>query len=339
MLGERKRLVLRAIIDNYIQTAEPVGSRTIARKHDLGVSSATIRNEMADLEETGYLHQPHVSAGRIPSDKGYRFYVDALVQPHSFSHAERRRIREEISKGSSGLERITHEAARLLAVLTDSISVVVAPGMDQLVLQHLQMSVLDDSQILLTLVLHPGIVKNRLIYTEQQYTAEEISDLSQVLNQKLKGITYRELGATILNEIARNFGEIGKVLVELLIQGLIEEKGEQVYASGTTNILNQPEFRNVERAIALLEVLEEKERVLGLLTDTSKLSGVQVVIGHENMLSSLKDCSLVTCTYYVGSNVVGTLGVIGPTRMDYGRIISAVGLVSNSLSALLSEQK
>ncbi len=331
-------MVLRAIIDNYIETAEPVGSRTIARKHDLGVSSATIRNEMADLEETGYLHQPHVSAGRIPSDKGYRFYVDALVQPHSFSLTEHLKIREEFTKTKTGLERAINEAARLLAFLTDSISLVVAPGTDQLVLKHLQLAWIEGSGILLTVVLHPGVVKNRLIRTEQQYTPGEINELSSVLNQKLKGITYRELSSTIFSEIARDFGEIGRVLVELLLQGLVEEKGEQVYASGTVNILNQPEFRDVERAIALLEILEEKERVLSLLSTAAGSSGVQVVIGHENMLASLQDCSLVTCTYYVGSDVVGTLGVIGPTRMDYARIMAAVTLVSSSLSSFLTEQ-
>ena len=331
-------MVLRAIIDNYIETAEPVGSRTIARKHDLGVSSATIRNEMADLEETGYLHQPHVSAGRIPSDKGYRFYVDALVQPHSFSVTEHLKIREEFTKTKTGLERAINEAARLLAFLTDSISLVVAPGTDQLVLKHLQLAWIEGSGILLTVVLHPGVVKNRLIRTEQQYTPGEINELSSVLNQKLKGITYRELSSTIFSEIARDFGEIGRVLVELLLQGLVEEKGEQVYASGTVNILNQPEFRDVERAIALLEILEEKERVLSLLSTAAGSSGVQVVIGHENMLASLQDCSLVTCTYYVGSDVVGTLGVIGPTRMDYARIMAAVTLVSSSLSSFLTEQ-
>ncbi len=339
MLGERKRMVLRAIIDNYIETAEPVGSRTIARKHGLGVSSATIRNEMADLEETGYLHQPHVSAGRIPSDKGYRFYVDALVQPHSFSLTEHLKIQEEFTKTRAGLERAIHEAGRLLALLTDSIALVVAPGTDQLVLKHLQLAAIEDSGILLTAVLHPGIVKNRLIRTKQRYTPEEINELSAVLNQKLKGVTYRELGSTIFNEIARDYGEIGRVLVELLLQGLVEEKGEQVYASGTVNILNQPEFRDVERAVALLEILEEKERVLSLLSGATSSSGVQVVIGHENVFTSLQDCSLVTCTYYVGSDVVGTLGVIGPTRMDYARIMAAVGLVSSSLSAFLTEQK
>ena len=339
MLDERKRQVLRAIIDSYIETAEPVGSRTIARRHDLGVSSATIRNEMADLEETGYLQQPHVSAGRVPSDKGYRFYVDTLMEPHSFSPLEYLRVQQEILGAQLSLERSIHEAARLLALLTQSISLVVAPGMDQLVFKHLQLVALEDTSILVTMVLHPGIVKNRLIRTEQEYSAEQITDLSTALNQKLKGVTYRDLGPTIFSEIIGDYGEIGQVLVELLLQGLSGEKGEQVYASGAVNILNQPEFKDVERARALLEALEQKEHLLSVLNRASRSSGVQVVIGHENLHDVMHDCSLVTATYYVGNDVVGTLGVIGPARMDYARVMAAVGLVSNSLSTLLTEQK
>lgn len=339
MLDERKRLVLRAIIDSYIETAEPVGSRTIARKHDLGVSSATIRNEMADLEETGYLQQPHVSAGRIPSDKGYRFYVDALMEPHVFSGPEQRRLQQEMLGARLNPERSIHEAARLLALLTQSVSLIVAPSTDQLVFRHLQLAALEDTGILVTLVLHPGIVKNRLIRTEQEYSPEQIAELSAALNQKLKGVTYRQLGPTIFTEIIRDFGEIGRALVELVLQGLAEDNGEEVYASGTVNILNQPEFRDVDRAIALFEALEQKEHLINLLSATSKSSGVQVVIGHENIHRAMQGCSLVTCTYYVGNDVVGTLGVIGPTRMDYARVMAAVDMVSHALSALLTERK
>lgn len=339
MLDERKRLVLRAIIDSYIETAEPVGSRTIARKHDLGVSPATIRNEMADLEETGYLQQPHVSAGRIPSDKGYRFYVDALMEPYIFPGTEVERIEKEMLDPQLSPDRALHEAARLLAVLTESVSLVVAPSTDQLVFKHLQLVPLDETSILVTLVLHPMIVKHRLIRTEQEVSPEQVAELSAALNKKLRGVTYRQLGPTILNEIIRDFGDIGRVLVELLIQGLAEEKGEQLYATGTTNILNQPEFRDVERAIVLLEALEQKEQLLSALSSAAKSSGVQVVIGRENVYSPMQNCSLVTCTYYVGSDVVGTLGVLGPTRMDYARVVSAVNLVAQALSELLTDRK
>lgn len=339
MLDERKRSVLRAIIDSYIETAEPVGSRTIARKHDLGVSPATIRNEMADLEDTGYLQQLHVSSGRVPSDKGYRFYVDALMEPYVFPGLELKKLQSEILGSQLNPERTIHEAARLLALLTESVSLIVAPSTEQLVFKHLQLVALEDNSILVTLVLHPGIVKNRLIRTKRDYSSEQIVELSNALNQKLRGVTYKDLGPTIFTEVIRDFGEIGKVIVELILQGLTEDNGEQIYASGTVNLLNQPEFRDVDRAIALFKALEEKERLVSLLSSTAKSSGVQVVIGGENVYSPMQSCSLVTCTYYVGNDVVGTIGVIGPTRMDYARAIAAVGVVSHSLSTLLTEDK
>ncbi|HBG01473.1 MAG TPA: heat-inducible transcription repressor HrcA [Firmicutes bacterium] len=338
MLDERKRLVLRAVIDSYIETAEPVGSRTIARKHDLGVSSATIRNEMADLEETGYLQQPHVSAGRIPSDKGYRFYVDTLMEPYVFSLLELQKVQREIGGTQVSPERSIHEATKLLALLTQSVSLIVAPSTDQLVFKHVQLAALEDTGVLVTLVLHPGIVKNRLIRTKRDYSSEQITEVSDALNQKLKGVTFRELGPTMFTEVIRDFGEIGRVLVELILQGLTGDQGQQVYASGTVNILNQPEFRDVDRAIAILEALEQKDHLLSLLSTTARPSGVQVVIGHENLHSAMQGCSLVTCTYYVGSDVVGTLGVIGPTRMDYARVVAAVDVVSHALSSMLTEE-
>ncbi len=337
MLDERKRLVLRAIIDSYIETAEPVGSRTIARKHDLGVSPATIRNEMADLEETGYLEQPHVSAGRIPSDKGYRFYVDSLMEPHRFAQSEVERIEKQLLDAQLTPERALQVAAKLLSLLTDSVSLVVAPSTDQLVFKHVQLVPLEPTGILVTLVLHPMIVKNRLIRTQQEYTPEEVGEISEALNKKLRGITYRSLGATVLHEIISEFGEIGRALVDLVLQGLAEEKEEQIYATGASNILSQPEFRDVQRAAALFEALEQKEVLLNVLSSAAKSSGVQVIIGQENTYRPMQTCSIVTCTYYVGDDVVGTLGVLGPTRMDYAKMVAAVDLVAQTVSLLLTK--
>ena len=336
MLDERKRLVLRAIIDSYVETAEPVGSRTIARRHDLGVSPATIRNEMADLEEIGYLEQPHVSAGRIPSDKGYRFYVDALMEPHTFPQSEVERIEKQLLDAQHSPERALHLAAKLLALLTESVSLVVAPSSEQLVFKHVQLVLLEPTSILATLVLHPMLVKNRLIRTAQEYSPEEVAEISEALNKKLKGITYRQLGMTVLKEIISDFGEIGRVLVDLVLQGLAEEKEEQVYATGASNILTQPEFRDVQRAAARFEALEQKDMLLNILSGAAKSSGVQVIIGQENTYAPMQTCSIVTCTYYVGDDVVGTLGVLGPTRMDYAKMVAAVDLMAQTVSLLLT---
>lgn len=337
MLDERKRLVLRAIIDSYIETAEPVGSRTIARRHDLGVSPATIRNEMADLEETGYLEQPHVSAGRIPSDKGYRFYVDSLMEPHTFSPSEVERVEKQLLDPQLTPERALQVAAKLLSLLTDSVSIVVAPSSDQLVFKHVQLVCLEPTSILVTLVLHPMIVKHRLIRTSQEYSPDEVREISDALNRKLRGITYRQLGMTVLNEIISEFGEIGRALVELVLLGLSEEKEEQIFATGASNILAQPEFRDVQRAAAIFEALEQKDVLLNLLGSVAKSSGVRVIIGQENTYAPMQTCSLVTCTYYVGGDVVGALGVLGPTRMDYAKMVAAVDLVAQTVSLLLTK--
>jgi len=338
MLDERKRLVLRAIVDSYIETAEPVGSRTIARRHDLGVSPATIRNEMADLEEIGYLEQPHVSAGRIPSDKGYRFYVDALMEPRPIPDEDVEKVERQLLDPQLTPERALQAAAKLLSLLTESVSLVVAPSTDQLVFKHVQLVCLEPSSILVTLVLHPMIVKSRLIRTQKEYSPEAVGEISDALNRKLKGITYRQLGATVLNEIISEFGEIGRALVELVLQSLVEEKEEQIYATGASSILSQPEFRDVQRAAALFEALEKKDVLLSVLGSAAKSSGVKVIIGQENTYAPMQACSIVTCTYYVGGDVVGALGVLGPTRMDYAKMVAAVDLVAQTVSMLLSRQ-
>ncbi|HHT73308.1 MAG TPA: heat-inducible transcription repressor HrcA [Firmicutes bacterium] len=337
MLDDRKSRVLRAVIEDYIETAEPVGSRTIARKHRLGVSPATIRNEMADLEETGYLEQPHVSAGRIPSDKGYRFYVDALMEPMSFTLEQYRQVYSEMIKHYREMERLIQEAGKLLASLTQSAAIVVAPPIEQLTFQHVQLIPVDERDVLVVLLLHPNVVKNKIVRTERAFSSAELIQLSVGLNQKLKGITYRDLGPTVLREIVGEFGEIGQVMVELLVRGLSSEKDEQVYSSGMTHILNQPEFKDVEKAKAFLEAFEQKELWLNLLGEDSQ--GVRVKIGKENFHSDIQDCSLVTATYHVGGHVIGSLGIVGPTRMEYARMVAMVELIASTLSELLTDMK
>ena len=188
VLDDRKSQVLRAVIEDYIETAEPVGSRTIARKHRLGVSPATIRNEMADLEETGYLEQPHVSAGRIPSDKGYRFYVDTLMEPVQYTVEQYRQVYDEMIKHYREMERLIQEAGRLLASMTKSAAIVVAPPIEQLTLQHVQLLPVDERDVLVVLILSPNVVKNKIIRTERAFDSAELALLSAGLNQRLKGL-------------------------------------------------------------------------------------------------------------------------------------------------------
>lgn len=337
MLNDRQKTILRAVIKDYIQNAEPIGSRTIARRHDLGVSSATIRNEMADLEETGYLQQPHVSAGRVPSDKGYRFYVDMLMEPEKVSDEEGRQVQRQVLAHRKEMEKLIHQTARLIAMLTRSTSVVIAPPVEACVLRHLQIVPVDEENVLVVLVLSPGMVQNKLIPTSRHYTPEELSKVSDALNKRLKGITYRELGLTLIREITEDYGDLGRALLEVITQGLFEHREEQVHFNGTLYLLDQPEFKDVDRVKSFFSVLDDKEVLMNVFSDLASNSGVSAVIGQENKKDELKSCSLVTATYHMGGNTIGTIGVIGPTRMEYARMFSVVEFMADSLSEILSE--
>ncbi len=337
MLDERKMMVLQAIIDDYIHSAEPVGSRTIARRYKLGVSPATIRNEMADLEETGYIVQPHISAGRIPSDKGYRFYVDMLMKPQEISKEERKQMQHKEMNRQQQTDQVIQETCKLLALFTQYIAVVVAPPVNACVLKHIQLVPIDDTNILVVMVLNPGMVQNRIIRTNIGYSAGELSHISEQLNQRLRGITYREIGSTLIKDIRDNFGDIGIALLEIIAGELGESGHEQMYLNGAIQIFNQPEFKDINRVRPLLSILEEKQIVSSVLNDLAKVTGVQVAIGHENNRVEIQECSVVTSTYSVGGEVIGAIGVIGPTRMEYAKVFSAVDLLANSLSEILSE--
>ncbi len=328
--------VLKAVIDDYIETADPVGSRSIARKHKLGVSPATIRNEMSDLEEIGYLQQPHVSAGRIPSDLGYRFYVDVLMEPQAITEEESKKVHGDVMAHRQEMDQLIHEASRILAMLTRSISLVVAPPVEGLTVRHIQLTCIDEHTILLVLVLNPSMVQNRIMQVQGSYSAEELDDLSKRLNKKVKGLTYRGLTASMVRDLM-DYGEIGEGLVDALAQGLARQKQEQMHLNGALQIFNQPEFKDIDRARTLLEVLEEREDLLTLLGQLSNSSGIKVVIGTENPKVEMQQCSLVTATYHIGGNVIGSIGVMGPTRMEYSRIYSVVDLVADSLSETLTE--
>lgn len=336
MLDERKRLVLRAVINDYIESAEPVGSRTIAKKHHLGVSPATIRNEMADLEETGYLEQPHVSAGRIPSDKGYRFYVDVLMEPQKLSKEESSKVQKEVVPHKKEMEPLIHHTANLLAMLTKSIAVVVAPQVQFYTLRHLQLVPIDDHTVLVVLVLDPSMVKNAVVPTLRPYVALELSKISLVLNEKLKGISYRDLGRSLVEEIVELYGPLAKTLFEVIRQALYEEQEVPITLNGTLYILDQPEFKDVERLKSFFRMLDNKRVLKNLLADVPKGSGVVAQIGKENKEQDVQDCSVVAAAYSVGGDTLGSIGVIGPTRMEYSRVFAVVEFVASYLSETLT---
>lgn len=337
MLNERKIMVLHAIVDDYIRSAEPVGSRTIARRYNLGVSPATIRNEMADLEETGYIIQPHISAGRIPSDKGYRFYVDVLMEPSVIPEEQRSAIQRRMVARKHETELLVQEVSRLLSVLTNYVAVVLAPQINLCMIDRVQLLALDEYRILVILVLHPGLVQNRIIRMPAKYDPAALSRISQQLTSRLQGVTYRDLRATLIKEIQGDYGDLGTSLLEVIADELADSKQEKVFLSGTISIFEQPEFRDLEKAKGLLSLLEQKETLSNLISNLSRYSGVQVTIGQENPIDEIHECSVVTSTYSIGSEVIGAIGVIGPTRMEYANVYSVVELLANSISEVLSE--
>lgn len=335
-MDDRKKQILQAITDDYIASAEPVGSRTIARKYRLGVSPATIRNEMADLEDAGYLEQPHTSAGRIPSDKGYRFYVDALMDPAEIPPEERFRLQFEVASRQRAADEMIHHTARLLSLLTRYTSVVLVPAISETICRHVQLVPIDANHLLVVLVTEPGFVQNRIIEVSEPIDVELIEHLNAVLRNHLRGVTLRDVTGTVIAGLRAEIDNnpLFYAVMDLISEGL--ERDDQVYLEGAINIFEHPEFRDVERAKVLLRLLEEREAMSGLLAQLGSRPGLTVTIGSENPRTEMQECSLVTAAYSSGGHVIGILGLIGPTRMDYARVVSMVEYVAESLSELLS---
>lgn len=328
--------ILQAVTDDYILTAEPVGSRTLARKYGLGVSPATIRNEMADLEEAGYLEQPHASAGRIPSDRGYRYYVDGLMSPVTIDEAERRVVLAELTRRVA-MEELVRSAAQVVASMTRYASLAVAPSIEDAVLRRVELVALEPQAVLVILVALPGMVEHRLVETRRPWTAEELARVEALVNDHLEGITARDLGRTVLQQLADALGDadLYEGAATLLHRALQDHGDERVYIEGAINLFHQPEFRHVDRLRPLLEFLEQKDE---LLSAVSSGPGLTIRIGRENGPGPLEGCSVVTATYEVDGHVVGHIGVLGPTRLEYSRVVAVMQLVADEMSRALSER-
>ncbi|NLK07192.1 MAG: heat-inducible transcription repressor HrcA [Firmicutes bacterium] len=338
-LSERKKQILRAITHDYINSAEPVGSRTIARRYSLGVSPATIRNEMADLEEDGYLEQPYTSAGRIPSDKGYRFYVDALMDPHKLNEAEIRQVQSTLRGEHSQMGELVHESARLLAFLSQYTALVVAPNLSHGAIRRLQLIPLDEWNVLLVLVIDPGFVQSHIVETTRSLQVEEVARINDFFNRRLFGVMAADISSTLLGEMreeVRDEALMAEALV-LLGRGLGSLNKEQVFLDGTIHLFNQPEFKDIDKVKVLLNILDNEKVVWDLLNDTLGNSGIRITIGSENPHEGFQHCSLVTASYELDGHVLGKVGVLGPTRMNYERVVTIVEYIAANLSELLTD--
>ncbi len=341
-LDERKQRILQAIIKTYLETGEPVGSRTISKYTDLNLSSATIRNEMADLEDLGYIMQPHTSAGRIPSDKGYRYYVDTVLAQKD---KEIEGVKEKFIEKADRLENILEQMARVLAVNTNYTSMVTASKKSKRTIKFVQLSQVDTYQLLMVVVLEGNAVKNEIIPLGEMLDNESVLKCNLVINTFIQGLTVDEISLALVNKMksqAVGNEELLTQIMNVLVNVLMKEEETKVYTSGTTNILKYPELNENGKASQLLYTFEEKKQLSEIINDKfseEENRGIQVYIGDETSVESMRDCSVVTATYEIEEGVYGKVGILGPKRMDYERVVKTLQNMMISLDEIFKKDR
>ena len=336
--------ILQAIIRNYLETGEPVGSRTISKYTDLNLSSATIRNEMADLEELGYIVQPHTSAGRIPSDKGYRLYVDQMLaeKEEKLDHAaqEVKEMHQMLLEKEDKMESILKQMAKMLAVNTNYATLVTAPQVKGNKIKFLQLSRVDVGQLLATIVVEGNVIKNNMIHVEKSLDDETLLKLNILLNTNLNGLPIEDINLAMITKLKQQAGIYDGIIAEVMdaVAAVIRENDDiEIYTSGANNIFKYPELSDNQRASELINTLEEKQMLTELVQDSmadENNTGIQVYIGNETPVQTMKDCSVVTATYELEEGVKGTIGIIGPRRMDYDKVISTLTTLKSQLDTI-----
>ncbi|WP_418489162.1 heat-inducible transcriptional repressor HrcA [Frisingicoccus sp.] len=342
-LDERKIKILNSIIQTYLITGEPVGSRTISKYTDLNLSSATIRNEMSDLEDLGYIIQPHTSAGRIPSDKGYRFYVDNLMKEKI---AEVDEMKDILIEKADKLDHLLKHVAKLLAANTNYATMISAPQYKRNKLKFIQLSRVEESQLLVVVMLEGNLIKNRLIEVDERVSEDEVAKLNILINTFLQGLNLQEINMELIQRMkaqAEGYGQIIGQIIDAVAVVIQEEDDLEIYTSGTTNLLKYPELGDREKASELLYMMEEKKALSELIVDQEvsaeeNKNPIQIYIGSESPVSTMKDCSIVTATYELEEGVQGTIGIIGPKRMDYKKVVGNLQTMMNQLDDIFKKK-
>ncbi len=325
-MDERKRLILNAIIQDYICSAEPVGSRTLVKRHRIGLSPATIRNEMADLEDMGYLQQPHTSSGRIPSPRGYRFYVNSIMEDYILTPAELNRMEKLIAAVGIPFSHSPRQLAKLLAAVTSYISLIAEPSDNIQEIRHINLIPLSASSAICIVVLSDGNVKYHAVSIPEGVGPQEIDALSTFINRRLQGILLSDVNSKLLQELKAEFaGNLGLIdEIFLLVRHLLFANTQELVMDGATNLLNEPEFKDVDKVRELFKTLEQNEQILKLMeADSRRLDDLDIKIGPEIGLESFTDCSLVVATFTLTDRKV-TLGILGPSRMQYAKTIGFI---------------
>ena len=344
-LTDRQHIILKAIIQNYLETGEPVGSRTLSKSTDLNLSSATIRNEMADLEDMGYIFQPHTSAGRIPSDKGYRLYVDMLMADKEQELSD---LKNVVLEKSDKVDKVLKQAARVLANNTNYATMISAPINHKNTLKFIQLSQVDPEQIVAVIVMTGNVIKNKIIEVDEELGNETMLKLNMLLNTSLNGMSIEEINLGLIARLKDQAGIHSKVISDVLdaVADIIHvEDDMEIYTCGATNIFKYPELSDKQSAQEIISAFEEKQQLAELVTETlsnEENTGIQVYIGDETPVKTMKDCSVVTATYELGEGMRGTIGIIGPKRMDYEHVMKTLQTLKSELDTLnrrdLSEQ-
>ena len=336
-MSERKLKILHAIIQNYLETGEPVGSRTISKYTDLNLSSATIRNEMADLEEMGYIIQPHTSAGRIPSDKGYRLYVDMLMEE---KEQELNEMQDQMLDKADKMDQLLKQAAKVLATNTNYATMVSTPMNNSNKIKFIQLSMVDEEQVIAVIVLGGNVIKNKIINIDEPISNENLLKLNMLLNTTLNGMSIEEINLGLIARLKEQAGIHSQVVgyvLDAVADAIHVADDMQIYTSGATNIFKYPELSDNQSAQEIISAFEEKQQLSELVTQTlaqDENTGIQVYIGDETPVQTMRDCSVVTATYELGDGMKGTIGIIGPKRMDYEHVLKSMKRLQTELDQM-----
>ncbi|SIS36791.1 heat-inducible transcriptional repressor HrcA [Salimicrobium flavidum] len=338
MLTSRQLQILKVIIDDFILTAQPVGSRYISKKESVESSPATIRNEMADLEEMGFLEKTHSSSGRVPSEKGYRFYVDHLLSPSQLSKNEKTEIEGTFGQRMLEFEQVVERSAGILSNLTNYTSIILGPEVFENKLKQLQITPLNKETAVAVLVTNTGHVEHRVFTIPVEIEPSDLEKMVNILNDRLKGVALIELPNRLNEEVfslLREHAEHYNDAFHYLRSALVDDKPAKLYVGGKTNMLMQPEFRDVDKIRSIMSMIEEERDIAKLLKTNDQ--GIQMMIGHENPFDALQHCSIITANYYLGNQQVGTIALLGPTRMEYNRVVALIEELSKNMTKTFKE--
>lgn len=338
MLTDRQLLIFQVIVDDFIQSAQPIGSRSLSKKEEISFSSATIRNEMADLEELGFIEKTHTSSGRIPSEKGYRYYVDHLLSPQKLKQSDIHKINSVFAERIYELEKIVQRSAKILSELTNYTSIVLGPAVRENKLKKIQIIPLNKHTAIAIIVTDTGHVENRMFHLPETMEASEIEKLVNILNDRLTGVALDHLNEKIYKEVAtllRQHINNYDFFLQSLSDTIKMDHSQKLFFGGKTNMLSQPEFHNIEKIRNLLNMIEREEGIHELIQNNS--TDINIKIGRENNNTAMENCSLITASYSIGSEQLGTIAILGPTRMEYSRVISLLQFLTNDLTAVLTK--